>query len=99
MECRSHDRIQGKQLFKGGENSIVVYAINQPNGEPLPIQHIVTQRYTLAPFTSIRFGAYWGRNNLRVNVRDRDAVGTILAGLSVFRIGDDGKLTLTRKAG
>jgi len=28
---------QGKQVFKGGENSIVVYAINQSTGEPTPI--------------------------------------------------------------
>src|SRR5262249_16935734 len=29
---------QGKKVFKGGENSIVVYAINQSSGEPTPIQ-------------------------------------------------------------
>src|SRR6266849_5510497 len=34
---------QGKQVFKGGENSIVVYTINQSTGEPTPIQHIETQ--------------------------------------------------------
>src|SRR5713226_4981154 len=28
---------QGKQVFKGGENSIVVYSINQSTGEPMPI--------------------------------------------------------------
>ena len=32
-----------------------------------------------------------------VNVRDGDAVKPIPAGLSVFRIGDDGKLTFARK--
>ena len=30
---------QGKKVFKGGENSIVVYAIDQSTGEPKPIQH------------------------------------------------------------
>src|SRR3981081_2963473 len=35
---------QGKQVFKGGENSVVVYAINQSNGMPTPIQHIETQK-------------------------------------------------------
>jgi hypothetical protein len=29
-------------------------------------------------------------------VRDGDAVKTVQAGLSVFKIGDDGKLTLAR---
>src|SRR5882757_2664628 len=32
------DEFQGKQVFKGGENSVVVYAIDQQNGEPMPIQ-------------------------------------------------------------
>ena len=32
-----------------------------------------------------------------MNVRDGDAVKTVPAGLSVFRIGDDGKLTFARK--
>src|SRR5262249_54998916 len=35
---------QGKQVFKGGENSIVAYSINQSTGEPTPIQHIETQK-------------------------------------------------------
>jgi hypothetical protein len=37
------------------------------------------------------------QHNLPVDVRDGDAVRTIPAGLSVFRIGDDGKLTFARK--
>jgi len=35
---------QGRQVFRGGENSIVVYAINQSTAEPTPIQHIETQK-------------------------------------------------------
>src|SRR5712692_3514705 len=35
---------QGKQVFKGGENRIVVYTINQSNGELTPIQRIETQK-------------------------------------------------------
>src|SRR5260370_655353 len=35
---------QGKQVFKGGENSIVVYAIDQSTGEPTPTQHSKTQK-------------------------------------------------------
>ena len=34
---------QGKPVFKGGENSIVVYAIDPATGEPRPIQHIDTR--------------------------------------------------------
>ena len=37
------------------------------------------------------------QHSLPVNVRDGDAVKTIPAGLSVFRVGDDGKLTFVRE--
>ena len=37
------------------------------------------------------------QHNLPVDVRDGDVVRTIPAGLSVFRIGDDGKLTFVHK--
>jgi hypothetical protein len=41
-------------------------------------------------------GRYWWRNNLPVNVRDGDLVKAIPAGYTVFRVGDDGKLTFAR---
>ena len=89
---------QGKQVFKGGENSIVVYSINQSSGEPTPIQHIETQKihprtFHIDPSGRLRVAEH----NLPVNVRDGDAVKAIPAGLSVFRMGDDGKLTFARK--
>ena len=89
---------QGKQVFKGGENSIVVYAINQSTGEPTPIQHIETQKIHPRTFHIDPSGRLLvAQHNLPVNVRDGDAVKTMPAGLSVFRIGDDGKLTFVRK--
>src|SRR5260370_7092323 len=89
---------QGKQVFKGGENSIVVYAIDQSNGAPTAIQHIETQKIHPRTFHIHPSGRLLvAQHNLPVNVRDGDAVKTIPAGLSVFRIGDDGKLTFARK--
>src|SRR5919108_6439094 len=89
---------QGKQVFKGGENSIVVYAINQSTGEPSPIQHIDTQKIHPRTFHIDPSGRMLvAEHNLPVNVRDGDAVKTVPAGLSVFRMGDDGKLTFARK--
>ena len=38
-----------------------------------------------------------GQHNLPVSAQDGDAVKNLTAGLSVFRIGDDGKLTFVRK--
>jgi 6-phosphogluconolactonase len=89
---------QGKQVFKGGENSIVVYSINQSTGEPTPIQHIETQKIHPRTFHIDPSGRMLvAQHNLPVNVRDGDAVKTLPAGLSVFRIGDDGTLTFVRK--
>ena len=89
---------QGKPVFKGGENSIVVYSINQSTGEPTPIQHIETQKIHPRTFHIDPSGRILvAQHNLPVNVRDGDAVKTVPAGLSVFRIGDDGKLTFVRK--
>ena len=36
-------------------------------------------------------------HNRPVNVRDGDQIKTVMAGLSVLRIGDDGKLEFVRK--
>jgi 6-phosphogluconolactonase len=89
---------QGKQVFKGGENSIVVYAINQSTGEPTPIQHIETQKIHPRTFHIDPSGRLLvAQHNLPVNVREGGAVSTIPAGLSAFRIGDDGKLTFAHK--
>src|SRR5215813_4480017 len=89
---------QGKQVFKGGENSIVVYSIDQSTGEPTLIQHIETQKIHPRTFhidPSARLLV--AEHNLPVNVRDGNAIKTVPAGLSVFRMGDDGKLTFVSK--
>ena len=89
---------QGKQVFKGGENSIVVYAIDQSTGEPKPIQHADTQKIHPRTFHIDPSGRLLvAQHNSPVNVRDGDTVKATPAGLSVFRVGDDGKLTLVRK--
>jgi 6-phosphogluconolactonase len=89
---------RGKQVFKGGENGIVVYAIDQSTGQPTPIQHIETQKIHPRTFHIDPTGRLLvAEHNLPVNVREGDAVKTVPAGLSVFRIGDDGRLTFARK--
>jgi 6-phosphogluconolactonase len=89
---------QGKQVLKGGENNIVVYSINQSTGEPTPIQHIETQKIHPRTFHIDPSGRLLvAQHNLPVNVRDGDAVRTIPAGLSVFRMDDDGRLAFVRK--
>jgi 6-phosphogluconolactonase len=50
---------QGKQVFKGGENSIVVYAINQSTGEPTRSSISKLRSSIRAPFTSTRALGCW----------------------------------------
>ena len=69
----------------------------QSTGEPTPIQHIETQKIHPRTFHIDPSGRMMVvQHNLPVNVRDGDTVKRVPAGLSVFRIGDDGKLTFVR---
>jgi 6-phosphogluconolactonase len=91
------EEYQGKKVFKGGENSIVVYAIDQSTGEPKPIQHIETRKIHPRTFHIDPSGRLLvAQHNLPVNVRDGDTVKTVPAGLTVFRMGEDGKLIFVR---
>jgi hypothetical protein len=84
-------------VFKGGENSIVVYAINQRDGALKPVQHIETGKIHPRTFHIHPGGRLLvAQHNLPVNVRDADAVKTVAAGLTVFRVGDDGRLSFAR---
>src|SRR5213078_2007059 len=78
------DEFQGKKVFKGGENSIVVYAIDQSTGEPKPIQHADTQKIHPRTFHIDPSGRLLvAQHNLPVDVREGDSVKTVPAGLSV----------------
>lgn len=97
---RAQDTIEfdGRQVFVGGENNIVVYAIDQSTSEPTAIQHIETRAIHPRTFHIDPGGRILvAQHNLPVTVRDGDEVRLVPAGLSVFRIGDDGMLTYVRK--
>lgn len=88
----------GRRVYRGGENNIAVYAIDQKTGEPTPIQHIETQAIHPRTFHIDPSGRMLvAQHNLPVDVRDGSGVRTLPAGLSSFRIGADGKLTFVRK--
>ena len=95
---RRRSSFRGKPVFKGGENSIVVYAIDQSTGEPRPIQHIDTRAIHPRTFHMDPSGRLLvAQHNLPVKVREGDTIKTLPAGLSVFRMGEDGTLTFERK--
>jgi 6-phosphogluconolactonase (cycloisomerase 2 family) len=96
---RAQEKIdfEGKKVFKGGENSIVVYSLNQSTGEPTQIQNIETRKIHPRTFHIDPSGRMLvAQHNLPVNVREGDNVRTVAAGLSVFRIAADGKLEFVR---
>jgi 6-phosphogluconolactonase len=96
---RSQDVVDfnGNPVYKGGENSIVVYKLDPQTGEPTPIQHIETQKLHPRTFHIDPSGRMLvAQHNLPVNVRENDAVRTVKAGLSVFRMAPDGQLYFVR---
>jgi 6-phosphogluconolactonase (cycloisomerase 2 family) len=89
---------EGKKVFAGGENGIAVFSIDQSTGEPTLVQsadgHGITLRtFALDPSARMLVAA----SQVAMPVRDGATVKTLSAGLSVFRIGGDGKLDFARK--
>jgi 6-phosphogluconolactonase len=89
---------EGKKVLAGGENSVVVYSINQSTGEPTLIQNIDGRGVQLRTFALDASGRILvAASIMPMLVRDGSNVKTLTAGLSVFRVGEDGKLDFVRK--
>ena len=88
----------GTPVFRGGENSIAVYAIDPSTGEPTLIQHADPRSYHVRTFTIDPSGRLLIAASISdMRVRDGNHVRHVPAALSVFRIGADGKLDFVRK--
>lgn len=80
-------------VFAGGENSIVVFAIDERSGEPRAIQRIDTQGIYPRTFSVDPGGQMMVvANSTALPVRDGGAVTMRLANLAVFAIGTRGTL-------
>jgi len=89
---------EGQQVFVGGENAIAVYSINQQTGEPTPIQHADIRAAHPRTFGRDTGGRLLVAGSLsRSARREEGKVVDMPAGLTVFRMGQDGKLTFARK--
>jgi 6-phosphogluconolactonase len=82
-------------VFAGGENSLAVFAIDPATGEPDPIQHADThgihcRTFHIDPTGQILVAAH-------IMGLPVPGGATTPACLSLFRIGDDGKLDFVRK--
>jgi 6-phosphogluconolactonase len=89
---------EGKKVFSGGENSVAVFSINQTTGEPTLIQNAeghgnYLRTFNVDPTGKLLIAApLWA-----MAVRDGNTVTTLPAGLVLYRVGNDGKLSFARK--
>ena len=85
-------------MFTGGENSIAVFSINQSTGEPTLIQNIDGHGIQLRTFAMDHGARMMVAASIQpLPVREGGIIKTLSAGLTVFRIGGDGRLTFARK--
>jgi len=85
----------GQKVFAGGENTLSAYAIDPATGEPNPIQHIDTRGIHCRTFHIDPSGKLLVAAHIQgIRLRDGSEVPCCL---SLFKIGDDGKLDYVRK--
>ncbi len=88
----------GQKVFAGGENSVAVFAIDQTTGEPNLIQNIDGRGVQLRTFGIDPSGSMLvAASVVPIQVREGFRVGTLTAGLMVYRVGSDGRLDFARK--
>ena len=89
---------QGKKVFGGGENNVAAFSIDQNSAEPTLQETaeghgIQLRTFALDPTARLLVAASIQPLLLRKN----EGTELLPAGLSVYRIGDNGKLTFVRK--
>ena len=85
----------GREVSQGGEDNLVVYALDQNTGEPKPIQHIDGRGVQLRTFGIDASGRLLVAASIMPMLRS-DGM-TVSAGMTVFRIAEEGALSLARK--
>jgi 6-phosphogluconolactonase (cycloisomerase 2 family) len=84
--------------FEVGENSIAVYSIDQETGEPKPIQFADPHGFHVRCFTIDPSGSLLIAATLTaMSVGSGSDRQVIPAGLCIFRIADDGRLSFVRR--
>ena len=89
---------QGLRISNSGENNVVVYAIDQETGEPSLIQRAEAHGFELRTFSIDPSGRMLiAASTTPMVVLDADGRTNVSAGLTLYRIGADGKLSFVRK--
>jgi len=90
--------VGGKRVSNGGENNVVVWAINPATGEPSLIQRGWTDDYELRTFAMDPAGQVLvAASTTPMQVQEQGVLSTVSAGLTTYRMGADGKLTYGHK--
>ncbi|MFZ3354996.1 MAG: beta-propeller fold lactonase family protein [Xanthobacteraceae bacterium] len=88
----------GKPAVVGGQNDIAVFSIDLKTAEPTLIQNADARSIELRTFGIDPSGRMLVAASIApAPVREGERIVTIPAALTVFRIGDDGKLAFVRK--
>jgi 6-phosphogluconolactonase len=89
---------EGHKVFAGGENTLAVFAIDPNTGEPNSIQHVDTRGIHCRTFHIDPSGKMLVCAHIQgITVKDGAQLREVPCCLSLFRIGDDGKLDFVRK--
>jgi 6-phosphogluconolactonase (cycloisomerase 2 family) len=92
------EEVDGRKVFSGGESNIAVFAIDQKTGEPTAIQHADIHAAHPRTFALDAGATILVAGSLAPTaVRNGGKVVDVPAGLSVFRVGADGRLDFVRK--
>jgi 6-phosphogluconolactonase len=92
------ENVGGKMVFSGGDSEIAVFAIDPRTGEPTAIQHADIRAAHPRTFGLDTGARLLVAGSLAATARrEGDKVVDVPAGLSVFRMGADGKLDFARK--
>jgi 6-phosphogluconolactonase len=90
--------VDGKMVFSAGESNFAVFAIDQQTGEPTAIQHADIRAAHPRTFGLDTGARLLIAGSLAASARrEGGKVVDLPAGLSVFRMGADGKLDFARK--
>jgi 6-phosphogluconolactonase (cycloisomerase 2 family) len=90
--------VDGRKITVGGQNNVAAFSIDAATGEPRLIDNADGHAFEMRTFAIDPSGRMLVAASVAPReVRDGPGFRTVSAGLSVFRIGDDGKLAFVRK--
>src|SRR6201999_3092418 len=88
----------GKKVSNGGGDGVVVWCVNAATGGPTLIQRAWTDSYELRTFSMDPSGKVLiAASTTPMPVMDQGMLSQVSAGLSIYKVGADGKLASAGK--